>query len=364
MARILLFSLTSGWIPRQNNNQNKKKRGIMARPLRIEYPNACYHVSNRTERSSGLFPGEPCQEAFLEGVRVSAERFNVEVLAWCLLRGEYHLLVRTPEANLSRFMRQVDGLYTQFFQRHRRSRGAVFRARYRSVLLQEDRWLAPVSRYIHNLPRASRQNPQTWRWSSLRHYLDGSEAEVPLLQTAVLERFAHSQGLDRASLGDEALRAAYGTWVRQGTDRELQHFYARHNRPSVLGDAKFKARLKAVDDVTALRSTRATVARRRPSVTQIIDVVARTFQVSDHSILRAARGPGTKNVPRWVAMYLCQEVGGVTLQKIADQFGLQRYGTVSTTIGKLKGEFQEDPPLQSRVQQLRRALYAPEQHAG
>lgn len=336
----------------------------MARPLRIEYPNACYHVSNGTQRSSGLFPGEPCQAAFLEGVRVSAERFNVEVLAWCLLRSEYHLLVRTPEANLSRFMRQVDGLYTQFFQRHRRSRGAVFRARYRSVLLQEEQWLAPVSRYLHNLPRTARQNPQSWRWSSLRHYLDGSEGELPLLQSAVLERFASGQGIDRAALGEAALREAYGAWVRLGSERELQHFYSRHNRPSVLGDAKFKARLKALDDVTALRSARGTTARRRPSVTRIIDVVARTFQVSDHSILRAARGPGTKNVPRWVAMYLCQEVGGVTLQKIADQFGLQRYGTVSTTIGKLKGEFHIDPPLQSRVQQLRRALYSTEQSAG
>jgi putative transposase len=98
------------------------------------------------------------------------------------------------------------------------------------------------------------------------------------------------------------------------------------------------------------------LARKRPTPGRIISSVADTFNVSDTSILHAARGPGSKNVPRWVAMYLCQEAGGITLQKIAQQFGLQRYGTVSTTIGKLKGEFEDDPPLVGRVERIRQQL--------
>lgn len=334
----------------------------MARPLRIEYPNAYYHVSNRSDRPTGLFPGDACYEAFLDSVRVSAERFNVEVLAWCLLRGEYHLLLKTPEANLSRFMRQVDGLYTQFFQRNRRRRGAVFRARYKSVLLQAEPWLVPVSRYIHNLPRAARQSPLKWRWSSLNHYLAGSEGRAPLARAEILAQFADRAGADgngAMHVGDQVAREAYGAYVAAGNDRQLQRFYGKRNQLSVLGDDRFRARVKALDDVTALRGvSRGAAARKRPSVTRIIASVADTFQVTDHSILRAARGPGTKNVPRWVAMYLCQEVGGVTLQNIANEFGLQRYGTVSTTIGKLKEEFQDDPPLESRVRQIREALYS------
>lgn len=331
----------------------------MARPLRIEYPNAYYHVSNRSDRSTGLFPGDAYYEAFLDSVRVSAERFNVEVLAWCLLRGEYHLLLKTPEGNLSRFMRQVDGLYTQFFQRNRRRRGAVFRARYKSVLLQADAWLLPVSRHIHSLPRAARQNPVAWRWSSLGHYLDGTEGRAPLARAEVLAQFAAQQGMQMEAGAESAVREGYADYVRAGNDRQLQRFYGKRNQLSVLGDEKFKARVKALGDVTALRGvSRGAAARKRPSVTRIINRVAETFQVSDHSILRAARGPGTKNVPRWVAMYLCQEVGGVTLQEIANEFGLQRYGTVSTTIGKLKGEFLDDPPLETRVREIRQGLYS------
>src|SRR5690606_27147515 len=121
---------------------------------------------------------------------------------------------------------------------------------------------------------------------------------------------------------------------------------------------KFRARVKSLATVSGARGiSKGAVARRRPSPGKIISSVADTFQVSDSSILHAARGPGSKNVPRWVAMYLCQEAAGITLQKIAQQFGLQRYGTVSTTIGKLKDEFEDDPPLMNRVERIRQQLY-------
>ena len=85
---------------------------------------------------------------------------------------------------------------------------------------------------------------------------------------------------------------------------------------------------------------------------QIITRVARQFSVSPVSIVQAARGPGSKNIPRWVAMYLCQEVGAVTLQVIASRFGLKRYGTVSTTIGKLKAELPGNLQLQRELARL------------
>lgn len=89
----------------------------MARPLRIEYPDAMYHVSNYSVGSQKAFPSTKYFEAFLEGLGETCSRLNVEVHAYCLLKDQYHLIVKTPEANLSRFMRQVDGLYTQQFQR-------------------------------------------------------------------------------------------------------------------------------------------------------------------------------------------------------------------------------------------------------
>ena len=105
----------------------------MARPLRIEYPDAVYHVSNYGLDSQRVFPSAKYFEAFLEGLGETCSRLNVEVHAYCLLRNQYHLIVKTPEANLSRFMRQVDGLYTQHYQRLKRADGSLFRGRYKAV---------------------------------------------------------------------------------------------------------------------------------------------------------------------------------------------------------------------------------------
>lgn len=323
----------------------------MARPLRIEYPNAYYHVSNKADNTGGLFPSEQYYQAFLDGVREAASRFNVEVLGWCLLKTEYHLLIKTPEGNLSRFMRQVDGLYTQYYQKHKRKRGSVFRARYKSVLFQPEHYLAPLSRYLHNLPRTARQNPLAWPWSSVQQYLVDGDGAAGLTTSEVLSLFGTASGTP------DAARSAYASYMQAGNDRELSRFYGKKNQLSVLGDEKFRARAKSLAAVSITRGvSKGTLARKRPTPGKIISSVADTFNVSGTSILHAARGPGSKNVPRWVAMYLCQEAGGITLQKIAQQFGLQRYGTVSTTIGKLKDEFEGNPPLMNRVERIRQQL--------
>src|SRR5690606_15629260 len=125
---------------------------------------------------------------FLSGVFEAAARLNVEVHCWSLLKDEYHLLVKTPEGNLSRFMRQVDGLYTQNYQRLKRTKGSVFRSRYKSVLFQPERYLLPLSRYLRRLP----SKYMSWRWSSLQAYLGktgsvgAASVQSALVRTEVL----------------------------------------------------------------------------------------------------------------------------------------------------------------------------------
>jgi REP element-mobilizing transposase RayT len=320
----------------------------MARPLRIEYPNAYYHVSNKAEENHKLFPGDQYFQVFLSGVFEAAARLNVEVHCWSLLKDEYHLLVKTPEGNLSRFMRQVDGLYTQNYQRLKRSKGSVFRSRYKSVLFQSERYLLPLSRYLHRLPAKY----LSWRWSSLQAYL-GGKTTGSVGAASVQSALVRSEVL--AHFGGAAAR--YAAYLGEGSDAELLHFYSKKNQLSILGDDKFRLRAKAALAPAATRgASKGALARKRPSLQKIVNLVADSFEVTGKSIVQAARGPGSKNIPRWVAMYLCQEAGGITLQVIAQHFGLQRYGTVSTTIGKLKQELLDAPKLQLTIQKLRKQL--------
>jgi len=321
----------------------------MARPLRIEYPNAYYHVSNKGGAGLTLFPSEKYFQAFLNGLEAASERFNVSVHAFCLIRNEYHLLVKTPEANLSRFMRQVDGLYTQFYQSSRKSLGPVFHSRYKSVLLQAKPYLLEVSRYIHNLPARGKKLALDHPWSSMACFANKQKAPAWL---------DHTEVLGMLGKGTKPY-AGYVNFVNEGPSQEIASFYQRKNLLSMLGDERFRKAARAKVDPDKPRGLgRGQSARQRPSIKQVVTVVAGHFKVYDKSIYQASRGPRSKNVPRWVAMHLCQELSGVTLQDIARRFGLKRYGTVSTTVGKLKQELDLDEQLGKAVERLKKRLRA------
>ena len=318
----------------------------MARPLRIEYPDAVYHVSNYSLDYKRVFPSDRYYEQFLLGIAEACARLNVEIHAYCLLRNQYHLIVKTPEGNLSRFMRQVDGLYTQNYQRMKGAEGSLFRGRYKAVLVQSENYLLPLSRYIHSKVKTSEL--ASYRFSSYRFFTRKGNPPVWFNRTETQKQLK-AQASKRA--------AAYRKYVAAGVDDELVRFYGKKNLSSVMGDEKFKRSSRKKRSATAARGiSRGANAKWRPSCKQIIAAVAKRFKVTESSIYKAARGPGSKNIPRWVAMYLCQELSGVTLQHIAKLFKLKRYGTVSTTVGKLKKELNEDNALSTSVERLSKGL--------
>lgn len=318
----------------------------MARPLRIEYPDAVYHVCNFGLDGLRVFPSDKYYEAFIEGLAETCARLNVEVHAYCLLRDQYHLVIKTPEANLSRFMRQIDGLYTQNYQRLKKTDGSLFKGRYKAVLIQADTCLLPLTRYIHSLVKSS--DPKDYKWSSYAYY--SRKPKPPLW-------FSRDEALKQLHVATAKRHMAYAKYFMQGVDEETAHFYGKKNLSSVMGDEKFRKQALKKRSTTKVRGvSRGTHAKWRPSCKQIISAVAAQFKVSESSIYNAARGPGSKNVPRWVAMYLCQELSAVTLQSIARLFKLKRYGTVSTTVGKLKKEFVENPSVLATTERLAKRL--------
>ena len=121
----------------------------MSRPLRIEYPDAWYHVMNRGRRSEEIFLGKEDYKTFIELLEESVELWNVRVSAYCLMTNHYHLLIQTPEANLSRCMRHINGVYTQRFNKRHHLDGQLFRGRYKSMLVDADSYLLQLVRYIH-----------------------------------------------------------------------------------------------------------------------------------------------------------------------------------------------------------------------
>src|SRR5690606_793025 len=163
--------------------------GLMARPHRIVYPGAWYHVSSRGGGKTPVFADGDGGRQFLATLAEVSIAMGVEVHAYCLLVDGYHLLLRTPRANLPSMMRQLNGQYAHWCRRDPRRVGRVFDRRYHSVLLDPDEWPLRLSRYIHLQPQAHGlvSDPLLYRWSSLRAY-GGRGPRPPWLETDALTR--------------------------------------------------------------------------------------------------------------------------------------------------------------------------------
>ena len=118
----------------------------MSRPLRIQYPNAWYHVMNRGRRGEAVFQSKDDNQQFIDILHEAIELFSLRISAYCLMTNHYHLLVQTPDANLSRCMRHINGIYTQRFNAQYRYDGQLFRGRYKAILVGEDSYLLQLVR--------------------------------------------------------------------------------------------------------------------------------------------------------------------------------------------------------------------------
>jgi REP element-mobilizing transposase RayT len=145
----------------------------MARPLRIEYPDAWYHVMNRGRRGEAIFADERDYAMFTELLQETSEMWNIRISAYCLMSNHYHMLVQTPEANISRSMRHLNGVYTQRYNSRHRCDGQLFRGRYKSILIDTDSYLLQAVRYIHRNPLEAGMTDKmdSYPWSSHQGYI-------------------------------------------------------------------------------------------------------------------------------------------------------------------------------------------------
>ncbi len=151
----------------------------MARPLRIEFAGALYHITARGDGREDIYLSDADREQFLTVLAQVCERFNWYCHAYCLMSNHYHLLIETPDANLAKGMRQLNGVYTQRFNRTHSRVGHVFQGRYKAVLVEKQTYLLELARYIVLNPVRAKmvRSAQNWLWSSYR--ASAGLAEIP-----------------------------------------------------------------------------------------------------------------------------------------------------------------------------------------
>jgi putative transposase len=163
----------------------------MSRPLRIEYPGAVYHVTSRGDARRPIFRTDDDRVLFLDVLASIVSRFHWLCHAYCLMNNHYHLVLETPEGNLSRGMRQLNGVYTQRFNRRHRKPGHVFQGRYKAIVVEKESYLLELCRYVVLNPvrAAAAETPEAWKWSSYRASAGYADAPDYLTTDWILAHF-------------------------------------------------------------------------------------------------------------------------------------------------------------------------------
>ena len=286
----------------------------MARPLRIEYSGAFYHVTSRGNERKAVYKSQRDREKFFSYLESATERYGAVVHVFCLMDNHYHLLLETPSGNLSQIMHHINGAYTTYFNTKRERSGHLFQGRYRAILIDVDEYAKELSRYIHLNPvRAGIiKNPEEYRWSSCQYYTVKRKPPEWLKRDFILSYFGNEP---------KTAMKRYRDFIRSVMDQEYKNPLAEISHSVILGGEKFIAEIKTKflrdkqpdRDLPTLRDLSS-----RPGLDQIEKAVDSVLQQDE-------------KLARQVTLHMCHRHSGMKLREIGQQFGIGESGVTQAS---------------------------------
>ena len=321
----------------------------MARALRIEYPGAFYHVMHRGNAGSDIFKSQRDHERFLGYLGKAVERYELRIHTYCLMTNHYHLMIETPQANLSQATKWINVSYAAYFNRKRRRSGHLFQGRYKAILVDADEYLKHLSRYIHLNPIRARMvdHLKDYQWSSYPVFGGYTKSPEWLETHWLLSLFGKDQ---------KQAKKSYRNFVEFVQNEKIEDPSADVVGGFILGGADFvdwvKERFLNRDsrdkEIPQLRSLK---PKLMPE--DLLPVVCEEFDCERDTIIRKGK---KRNLVRDVAIYLSRELTGESGVSLGRYFGGISGSGVTLRYNHIANKIQRDRRLRGRINKMRKRI--------
>ena len=321
----------------------------MARPLRIEYPGAHYHVINRGNAGEDIFISDRDKEKFLGYLEKAVERYGITIHAYCLMTNHYHLLIETPLPNLSQAIKWINVSYATYFNRKRNRRGHLFQGRFKSIIVDADEYLKPLSRYIHLNPiRANMvEKIDSYLWSSYPVYV-GKRKPLEWLEIGWLlslfgkrpkqasERYrSYVEGVDASEINNPD-KDVVGGLILGGVN------FVNWVKDTFLSD---KTGHKEIPQLNELKP--------RVALRSLVQGVCDEFGCDSDQILKKGL---KKNLARDSAIYLAREITDTSGVDLGNFFGGISGAGITVRYNHLAKQLEQNRRLRGKINRIKKRI--------
>lgn len=294
----------------------------MARALRIEFPNAFYHVMSRGVEKRIIYKNHRDKYRFLQILEESVQKHSLHIFAYCLMNNHFHLLLKTPNGNLSNAMHFINSSYVIYFNKKWDRVGHLFSSRYKAILVDKDSYAMGLSRYIHLNPVKANivPKPELYKWSSYSDYR-GFKSTPWLTAEWVLKLFAKD--------------------VHEGRKR-YKHFTEKVIEQKLIYPLENVSINSEIEELYTANKEELG-SHIKPTFQDIRNLTAKDFS-------------NEPKLNRKIAIYLSSLLSGHNLSEIGTEFGGIKKAAVKMIIDRLSKKIEDNNLLKDKILRLKDKL--------
>jgi len=315
----------------------------MARPMRIEYEGAFYHVTSRGNERKEVFRGPEDYERFKHYVREAKDKYDFLLHGYVLMTNHYHLILETNKANLHQVMHYLNGSYTTYFNLKNGRSGHLFQGRYKGIVIDVDNYLLELSRYLHLNPvRAGIvKRPEEYVHSSYRLFIGLGKKKEGIVSRDRIWGMISQDG--RRAPGK------YRRYVEEGMKKESRNPLKTLYGGTILGSGEFVQELLKKGEIKNLKSEEISCRRQLKAakgVEELVRGVSSYFNVPPNRVLER------KGVMRDIAIYFGKKYTGLTNREIGERFGGLSYSGVTRVSQRFEEKMAKNMTLRRQVEEI------------